>query len=216
MAMAGRKAQKFVCYPIRDLPGGRCLINWIADLGFPPDYDWAGQDWNRAGAKADILPRFKGWSFDWLDVPAIIESAAGIWEYPMVDRNPLPRWTQGRVTLLGDAAHAMYPIGSNGASQAILDARVLARELRDVGVGAAALAAYEAARRDPVNALVLANRGDGPDKVLDVVAERAPDGFDDISDVMSHSELVAEASRYKVIAGMDIAALNARGPLVPV
>ncbi len=214
MAMAGRKARKFVCYPIRDLPDGRCLINWIADLGFPPDHDWARQDWNRQGDKSDILPHFSDWRFEWLDIPALIESASALWEYPMVDRDPLPHWTRGRVTLLGDAAHAMYPIGSNGASQAILDARILARELRDRGVGTAALQVYEALRREPVNALVLANRGDGPDKVLDVVAERAPDGFADISEVMSRTELDAEARRYKAIAGMDIEALNARGPLV--
>ena len=216
MAMAGRKAQKFVCYPIRDLENGRCLINWIADLGFPPDYAWSRQDWNRQGSKADLLPKFAGWRFDWLDIPSVIERAAAIWEYPMVDRNPLPRWTHGRMTLLGDAAHAMYPIGSNGASQAILDARILARELRDRGTGVAALAAYETVRREAVNALVLANRGDGPDKILDVVAQKAPDGFLDIADVMSRAELEGEASRYKAIAGMDIDALNARGPLVPV
>ncbi len=216
MAMAGKKSQKFVCYPIRDLDNGRCLINWIVDLGFPADYDWARQDWNRQGSKADLLPKFAGWKFDWLDIPALIERASGIWEYPMVDRDPLTRWTHGRVTLLGDAAHAMYPIGSNGASQAVLDARIMARELRDKGVGEAALLSYEAERREAVNALVLANRGDGPDKVLDVVAERAPDGFSDISQVMSRAELEAAASRYKAIAGMDIAALNARGPLVPV
>ncbi len=215
MAMAGRKVQKFVCYPIRDLPGGRSVINWIADVGFPPDHDWASQDWNRAGAASDILPHFEGWRFDWLDVPAVIEAAQGIWEYPMVDRDPLPHWTKGPMTLLGDAAHAMYPIGSNGASQAILDARVLARELRDIGINAAALESYEAVRREAVNALVLANRGDGPDRILDVVAAKAPGGFSDISQAMSRAELEAEASRYKRLAGMDIETLNVRGPLVP-
>ncbi len=214
MAMAGRKAQKFVCYPIRDLPGGTSLINWIADLAYPHDHDWARQDWNRSGDKSDILPHFAGWRFDWLDVPAVITGASGIWEYPMVDRDPLPRWTHGRATLLGDAAHAMYPIGSNGASQAVLDARILARELRDDGIGSGALLAYESERREAVNALVLANRGDGPDKVLDIVAEKAPDGFSDISEVMSRTELEETARRYKSIAGMDITALNSRPPLL--
>ena len=134
----------------------------------------------------------------------------------MVDRNPLPRWSQGRMSLLGDAAHAMYPIGSNGASQAILDARVLARELRDMGQGVAALERYDEIRRETVNALVLANRGAGPDKVLDIVAERAPEGFESISDVMSQVELEEAAGAYKKLAGMDIEALNARGPLVSV
>ena len=134
----------------------------------------------------------------------------------MVDRNPLPRWSHGRVTLLGDAAHAMYPIGSNGASQAILDARILARELRDLGQGDRGLASYDAIRREAVNAIVLANRGDGPDKILDRVAERAPEGFETIHDVMSQEELEQTAGAYKKLAGMDIEALNARGPLVPV
>jgi len=216
MAMAGRKSTKFVCYPIRDFGDGTVLINWIADRMMPADHDWAKQDWNRAGDRADILPAFADWRFPWLDVPAVIEAAEGIWEYPMVDRDPLPRWTHGRVTLMGDAAHAMYPIGSNGASQAILDARVLARELRDGGAGPAALEAYEAERRETVNTLVLANRGDGPDVVLDAVAEKAPGGFGHIGEVMTRAELEEVAARYKRLAGMDVAALNARGPLMPV
>lgn len=215
MAMVGRKACKFVCYPIEDYGDGTCLINWIADRMMPDDYVWRAQDWNRAGNRADFAPAFADWSFDWLDIPALIRDAQDIWEYPMVDRDPLPAWSHGRVTLLGDAAHAMYPIGSNGASQAILDARVLARELRDHGLGRAALDAYDEARRETVNALVLANRGDGPDKVLDVVAERAPHGFDDIAQVMGRDELEEVAGAYKKMAGMDISALNNRGPLVP-
>lgn len=215
MAMIGRKSCKFVCYPIRDIAEDRCLINWIADREMAPGYDWLKQDWNRPGKLADFLPAFADWSFDWLDVPAIITGAPAIYEFPMVDREPLARWTYGAMTLLGDAAHAMYPIGSSGASQAILDARVLARELRDQGVGEAALLAYEAARRMPVNRLVQAIRGDGPDKVLDIVADRAPDGFDNINEVIGASELSAMAAGYKSVAGMDIKALNARGPLVP-
>ena len=215
MAMAGRKACKFVCYPIAEYDDGTCLLNWIADQMLPKDYKWRVQDWNRAGNRADFAPAFADWSFDWLDIPALIAQSDSIFEYPMVDRNPLPAWTHGPMTLLGDAAHAMYPIGSNGASQAILDARVLARELRDHQVGRDALEAYDIARRETVNALVLATRGDGPDKVLDVVAERAPDGFADIADVMSRAELEAVASGYKKMAGMDIETLNNRGPLVP-
>ncbi|MCV2892111.1 flavin-dependent oxidoreductase [Lentibacter sp. XHP0401] len=215
MAMAGKKACKFVCYPIAEYDDGTCLINWIADRAMPEDYMWREQDWNREGKLDDFLPAFADWTFDWLNVPEIITKAESVLEYPMVDRNPLPRWSHGRMTLLGDAAHAMYPIGSNGASQAILDARVLARELRDRGQGEAALTKYDEIRRETVNKLVLANRGDGPDKVLDVVAERAPEGFDDISEVMSLAELESAAAGYKKLAGMDIEALNARGPLVP-
>ena len=215
MAMAGRKACKFVCYPIRDIGQDACLINWIADRALAPDYDWSRQDWNRQGRLEDFLPAFSDWSFDWLDIPALIRAAAAIYEYPMVDRDPLARWTHGRMTLLGDAAHAMYPIGSSGATQAILDARVLARELCEHGAGEKALLAYEAARRDGVNQLMLAIRRDGPDKVLDIVAARAPAGFDDIGQVMSRDELSAMAQGYKSVAGMDIQDLNRRGPLIP-
>ncbi len=214
MAMIGTRARKFVVYPIADLPDGRQRLNWIADLAFPPDHDWQRQDWNRQGRPEDFAPRFAGWRFPWIDVPGIIAAAEGIWEYPMVDRDPLPRWTHGAVTLLGDAAHPMYPIGSNGASQAILDARVLGRALRDHGPTPAALAAYEAERRAAVNALVLANRGDGPDAILDRVAERAPEGFARIEDVMGLEERQAMADAYKRIAGMDVATLNARPPIL--
>ncbi|MEL6518487.1 MAG: flavin-dependent oxidoreductase [Pseudomonadota bacterium] len=216
VTMTGRKDVKFVAYPIGETDDGLSEINWIADLTMPADYDWRQQDWNREGVLEEFLPHFADWSFDWLDVPATIRGAARVFEYPMVDRNPLPRWSHGRVTLLGDAAHAMYPIGSNGASQGILDARILARELRGRGLGPDALDAYDDARRADVNALVLANRGDGPDKILDIVAERAPDGFDDINTVMPLAERQTFADGYKQVAGMDIAALNARPPLVAV
>lgn len=212
MAMAGCKARKFVCYPIaeRDGQSGReMLVNWIADLMFPADHRWLREDWRRAGRADDLLPHFGDWRFDWLDIPSIILNATQILEWPMVDRDPLPRWTHGRMTLLGDAAHPMYPIGSNGASQAILDARVLAREIRDWGAGQAALDAYDAERRPKTGALVLANRGDGPDKVLDIVEERAPNGFDRLDDVITRAELEEIAARYKATAGMDTEALNA-------
>lgn len=208
MAMAGRKAQKFVCYPIAE-EGDRVLINWIADLLYPADHEWKREDWNRRGKAEDLMPHFGGWHFDWLDIPEVILNAEAIYEWPMVDRDPLTRWTHGRMTLLGDAAHPMYPIGSNGASQAILDARVLAREIRDRGTGPDALVAYDEDRRPKTAAIVQANRGDGPDKVLDIVAERAPYGFDRLGDVISHEELEAISRRYKSTAGMDVDALNA-------
>ena len=213
MAMAGCKARKFVCYPIAE-DGDQVLINWVADLMFPADHKWKREDWNRAGRAEDLLPTFGDWHFDWLDIPKVIGKAEEILEWPMVDRDPLPRWSHGRMTLLGDAAHPMYPIGSNGASQAILDARVLAREIRDKGAGAAALAAYDTERRPKTSALVRANRGDGPDKVLDIVEERAPDGFERLENVISHDQLMAIATRYKTTAGMDIEALNAAPTLL--
>lgn len=219
MAMTGCKPRKFVCYPIEDitLDDGRpgTVINWIADLRMPADHIWRREDWNRPGNPDDFLPRFDTWRFDWLDIPALIRNAEHIFEYPMVDRDPLPRWTHGAMTLMGDAAHPMYPIGSNGASQAILDARVLTREILRHGAVPAALAAYEEERRPATARIVLANRADGPDKVLDVVEERAPDGFGRIEDVLSREELLETAAGYKRIAGFDVEALNQRPPIVP-
>ena len=212
MIMAGHEFQKFVCYPIA--PQGEPVINWIAELKFRPDHHWRREDWNRQGELKDFLPRFAAWRFGWLDVPALVEAAKGCFEYPMVDRDPLPRWSFGRVSLLGDAAHAMYPIGSNGASQAIIDARVLAREIRDRGATPHALATYEAERRPATSAIVLANRRNGPEQVMQMVEERAPDGFADVSDVLQAQELEAVASAYKKIAGFSIAELNARPPVL--
>lgn len=213
MAMAGCKARKFVCYPIAD-EGEGSVINWICDLQFPQDYLWNREDWNRPGRLEDFLPRFQDWHFDWLDVPEIVRTADYVYEYPMVDRDPLPAWTRGRMTLLGDAAHSMYPIGSNGASQAILDARVLAREIQAHGPTPEALQAYEAERRPATSKIVLANRADGPDRVLDIVEERAPGGFARIEDVLSRAELEEAAAGYKRLAGFDKDVLNARPPIL--
>ncbi len=134
----------------------------------------------------------------------------------MVDRDPLPRWTFGRVTLLGDAAHPMYPIGSNGASQAILDARVLAREILAQGRDRPRRSqAYEAERRPATAELVLLNRQNGPEQVMQMVEERAPDGFDEVNDVLSQQELEEIAANYKRVAGFQVDALNAKPPIVP-
>ena len=216
MIMAGHEAQKFVAYPISRaaMDRGESVINWIAERKFRTGSAWRREDWNRPGVLEDFLPWFESWTFGWLDVPAIIRGASRCFEYPMVDRDPLDRWTFGRVTLLGDAAHAMYPIGSNGASQAILDARVLAREIAARGVTAEALQAYEAERRPATTRIVLANRGNGPEQVMQLVQERAPDGFDRIEDVLTPAELAETASAYKRIAGFDKDALNARPPIV--
>jgi 5-methylphenazine-1-carboxylate 1-monooxygenase len=213
MIMAGHEAQKFVAYPISCKSP---VTNWIAERRFRPDHEWRREDWNRHGNLDDFLPWFAEWRFDWLDVPSTISSAARCFEYPMVDRDPVDRWTFGRVTLLGDAAHAMYPIGSNGASQAILDARVLAREIQARGAVPEALAAYEAERRPATTRIVMANRRNGPEQVMQLVQERAPDGFARIEDVLTSEELEEAAAGYKRIAGFDKDELNARPPIVTV
>lgn len=216
MVMAGHASQKFVCYPIDPrVPPGRSMINWIAELRFPEGPDWRREDWNRPGDLADFLPRFEDWDFGWLDTPAVIAAADRVFEYPMVDRDPIARWTFDRVTLLGDAAHPMYPIGSNGASQAILDARTLAWRLASEPDVDAALAAYEAERRPATTRLVLTNRGEGPERVLQMAEDRAPGGFDDVADVIPRAELEAVADGYKRVAGFDRETLNARPSLTP-
>jgi 2-polyprenyl-6-methoxyphenol hydroxylase-like FAD-dependent oxidoreductase len=217
MVMAGHGAQKFVCYPIDPAAAARdrSLINWIAELRFGEGHEWRREDWNRPGRLPDFLPQFEDWDFGWLDAPRVIREAGHVFEYPMVDRDPVERWTFGRVTLLGDAAHAMYPIGSNGASQAILDARTLAYRLATEASVDAALAAYEAERRPATTRLVLANRGEGPERVMQLAEDRAPHGFDRVTDVIPQAELEAVADGYKQVAGFDREALNTRASLTP-
>ncbi|MEO3472858.1 flavin-dependent oxidoreductase [Roseomonas sp. CAU 1739] len=215
MAQIGSRQVKFVVYPIGDAPDGLKLTNWIAELRTDPNQPWRREDWNRPGRIEDFLPAFEAWRFPWLDVPALIRSADAVYEFPMVDRDPLPRWTHGRVTLLGDAAHPLYPIGSNGASQAIIDARTLALQIATIEHPVAALEAYEAIRRPATAALVHATRGDGPDIVLDLAEQRAPQGFADIDAVMPLAERAEIAARYKRLAGFEPATLNARPSLNP-
>jgi 5-methylphenazine-1-carboxylate 1-monooxygenase len=209
MVQAGHSRAKFVVYPITDTPDaqGKVLINWIADLRVRND--GAGStltapkraDWSRAGTSADLLPTFGSWQFDWLDVPGLIEGAAEIYEWPMVDRDPLPRWSHGCVTLLGDAAHPMAPIGSNGATQAILDAAALADAL-DSGVSAqAALAAYDAERRPPTSRIVQLNRSEGLDSILDLVEIAAPGGFTQLGDAVDPAHIHRLVQQYKAAAG---------------
>lgn len=209
MVQAGHRDLKFVTYPIGVTESGEAEINWIAERRFDADHAWPREDWNRAGRVEDVLPHFAAWRFPWLDIPGLIARAPAMWEFPMVDRDPLPRWTHGRVTLLGDAAHPMVPIGSNGASQAILDGRWLARCLAAHAVPEA-LAAYEAARRPATAAVVAANRADGPDRVMDLAEERAPAGFTDREAVLPRAEIAALLEGYKRLAGMWPEALNAR------
>ncbi|WP_328958980.1 flavin-dependent oxidoreductase [Kitasatospora purpeofusca] len=201
MIMAGDGTQKFVAYPIGD---GR-LVNWIAERpldGEPPERG----NWNRHADLAAVVAHFADWRFDWLDVPAVIAGAGAAFEYPMVDREPLPHWSGDGVVLLGDAAHAMYPIGSNGASQAIIDARVLAHSLATTG----STAAYEEIRRPATTALQLANRRQGPEVVMKLAHERAPGGFDDIEAVVPLAERAEISASYKRTAGFDPALLNER------
>ena len=209
MFMAGHQDQKFVCYPISESlrQQGRSLINWIAELRVPVA-DLPTTDWNRQVDASIFADRFADWRWDWIDVPEIIHHAKAIYEFPLVDKDPLPKWTDGRASLLGDAAHPMYPIGSNGSAQAILDARCLADRLAEAskrGRGGIELSLleYEADRLPITAGIVLRNRLNGPEQVMQLAHERAPDGFDNINDVIPESELMEIAAKYKRLAGFD-------------
>ena len=193
---------KMVIYPIRDAIDreGRQLVNWVAELEADAP---AERDWTARGRLDDFLPRFADWRFDWLDVAELILSTETVLAYPMVDQDPLPRWSFGGITLLGDAAHPMVPRGSNGAGQAILDAVCLAERLAERGVGAQALAEYDAIRNPATAKVVLANRSTPPDAILREVHERSGDKpFARIEDVVSREELARIAERYKEVAGL--------------
>ncbi len=201
MFMAGHPDVKFVAYPIsRKLAEqGRSRINWIAELSVPEMP--TRTDWNREVDISVFAAPFDGWKWEWIDIPALIRGASAVYEFPLVDRDPLPHWKQGRVTLLGDAAHPMYPIGSNGASQAILDVRALADAIAGQGTLDAALDAYEAERLPKTANIVLLNRQNGPEQVMAIAEQRAPQGFQHIHDVMPREELEGIAARYKQVAG---------------
>jgi 2-polyprenyl-6-methoxyphenol hydroxylase-like FAD-dependent oxidoreductase len=208
MVQAGNKFAKFVVYPISRAHAqrGTSLINWICDIRIADGMGGtltapSREDWSKPGKLTDLLPTFGGWQFDWLDVPGIISNTQHIFEWPMVDRDPLPRWTFGRTTLLGDAAHPMYPIGSNGATQAILDAQALAHHLTQHADAAQALQAYEAQRRPMAAQIVRMNRQEGLDVILDMVDERAPQGFKQLADVIDPAQIDSVVQRYKVAAG---------------
>jgi 2-polyprenyl-6-methoxyphenol hydroxylase-like FAD-dependent oxidoreductase len=199
---------KMVIYPIREAGSdGLQLVNWVAEIETPI---YRRRDWNRPGSLDDFIGAFADWHFDWLDVPAFIRAADSVLEFPMVDQDPLPRWSFGRVTLLGDAAHPMVPRGSNGAGQAILDTGAMTSALSANADPVAAFAAYEKERLEKTTRIVLTNRTNPPDAILREVYQRTNDRpFTAIGDVISHDELVALSDSYKQIAGFSKEALRA-------
>jgi 5-methylphenazine-1-carboxylate 1-monooxygenase len=225
MFMAGHPDQKFVAYPISEVARrrGRSLVNWIAELRRPGALE---NDWNRKVDKSLFAGEFAGWRWGWIDVPALIDQTEAVYEFPLVDKDPLPRWSFGRVTLLGDAAHPLYPVGSNGSAQAILDARCLADSLvtycsRAVPRASTlpdapyALREYEAERLPKTAGIVLRNRLNGPEQVMQLAEERAPNGFSQVDEVISREELESIALRYKRLAGFDLQSLSVPPPPPP-
>ena len=213
MVNIGSSSQRAVVYPISSAGhGGRVMINWVATSKVSTA-DMPPQDWTYVADREEVLDAFADFRFDFLDVVQLVRDAEVIYQYPMVDRDALPSWDFGRVTLLGDAAHPMHPVGGNGASQAILDARVLARELALRPTIEAAIAAYDSGRRPPTAAVVQSNRRAGPHRCQDLVEERAPKGFTELSDVITRQELEEIADEYKRIAGFEVERLNNRPSL---
>ncbi|MFK8024042.1 MAG: flavin-dependent oxidoreductase [Ilumatobacter sp.] len=209
--LVGTLDQRFVHYTISSIDPntGLQLQNWIAELTFDPTGGVADSSWNKQVDIEEFLRALDDWSFDWLDIPALVRGAPAVWEFPMVDRDPVDRWVDGRTCLIGDAAHVMYPVGSNGASQAIVDARVMGAKFLEHGVNPDALHAFQDQLLDAMSQLVLRNRGHGPIGILGVVDERCGGYFDDIDDVIPRDEIEAFMSSYKAAAGFAIESLNA-------
>jgi 2-polyprenyl-6-methoxyphenol hydroxylase-like FAD-dependent oxidoreductase len=214
MAIAGHFHQRIVAYPVAPATNGKRLTNWIAqmtvDTKAPPR-----EDWNRKVDKSRFIEAFRDWRFDWLDFPKLVDETVEIFEFPLVDRHPVERWSFGRVTLIGDAAHPMQPTGSQAGSQAIVDARLLTAALLAERDPVAALAAYDRTRRPVMNDITLRNRNFGPEAAMQLAEERAPNGFTQIEDVIPRAELEQISRSFQQAAGLDPAGLNARPSLVP-
>src|SRR5688572_14135263 len=213
----GTHRHRVVFYPISqpDPATGLATINWIAEITVDTSTRaLRNGDWNKKVAIDSFIHHFEGWRYDWLDVPAMQRGADEVFEYPMIDRDPVATWVDGRVALLGDAAHVMYPTGSNGASQAIVDARVLGAMMLEHGVTAAALQAYDARLCAEISAVVLRNRGAGPFGLLNLLDERCGGTFDDIDAVIPAAERDAFMSRYRAAAGFAMETLNRAPPII--
>jgi 5-methylphenazine-1-carboxylate 1-monooxygenase len=212
--MIGHYRQRAVIYPMRRAASGRVLVNWLVHLG-GQDGAAERESWDRKVAKERFFAAFAGWNFDWIRPADLIVGTQDIYEYPETDHDPLARWSVGRATLLGDAAHAMRPVGSQAGSQAVVDARVLAAALASEPDPAAALMSYDAIRRPAMNEVILRNRQYGPEIVMQMAEDRAPQGFARIEDVIPRRELEEISESFKRAAGFDPETLNRRPSLGP-
>jgi 2-polyprenyl-6-methoxyphenol hydroxylase-like FAD-dependent oxidoreductase len=213
----GTHRHRVVFYPISrpDAATGLATINWIAEITVDTSTRALRDgDWNKKVAIESFIHHFEGWKYAWLDVPAMLRGAAEVFEYPMIDRDPVPTWVDGGAALLGDAAHVMYPTGSNGASQAIIDARVLGAAMIEHGVTSEALQAYDRKLCAEISAVVLRNRGAGPFGLLNLLDERCGGMFDDIDAVIPAKEREEFMSRYRTAAGFEKDRLNAAPSII--
>ena len=212
----GTHRQRVVFYPISqpDPATGLSMINWIAEVTMDNSEGWKQSGWFRQVPTSEFAHYFVDWVWDWLDVPAMIAQADCVFENPMIDRDPVPTWRDGPVLLIGDAAHPMYPTGSNGGSQAIVDARILGACMVEHGASEAALAVFDDKLCEPISQLVLRNRGAGPFGLLNLVDERCGGTFDNIDDVIPPAERTEFMARYKAAAGFAIETLNKAPPTI--
>lgn len=212
----GTHRHRMVIYPISAPDAdGLALINWIAEVTMDNASGWQQDGWFREVPLSEFAHHFKGFRYDWLDVPAMLAQADCAYENPMIDRDPVDKWVDGPVALLGDAAHAMYPTGSNGASQAIVDARVLGAKFLEHGVTPAALHSYDQALCGPISEVILRNRGAGPFGLLNILDERCGGVFDDIDTVIPLAERTEFMAKYKAAAGFAMDTLNNAAATIP-
>ena len=213
MVIIGDKRLRLVAYPLSSATQrqqeGKSLVNWIGVLPVDPD-DAPSEGWENLSEQEKLKPRYQGWTFDWINVPKMMNATREIFEFPVYDRDPLDRWTFGRVTLLGDAAHPLIPVSSNGAVQAIIDGRSLAYSLATHDDPTQGLQSYENDRLERANQVVRASRDNGPDEVLEIARQRCPDGANNVHEHVSIEGLQKVIDDFKEKAGFGIDSLNAR------
>ena len=213
----GTHKQRVVFYPISaaDPVTGLADINWIAEITVDNSEGWTQGDWNKKVEHTDFVHHFSSWDYGWINIPELLADAEEVFEYPMIDRDPVPTWLDGAAVLLGDAAHVMYPTGSNGASQAIMDSRVLGAAMLKHGVNSSALQAYNDDLCAEISQLVLRNRGSGPFELLKLLDDRCAGVFENIDDVIPRSEREEFMQGYKKAAGFAADKLNASSDTIP-
>jgi 2-polyprenyl-6-methoxyphenol hydroxylase-like FAD-dependent oxidoreductase len=214
MVVIGHRHHRAILYPIMPRPAGKVMVNWLAYTRIPPGAPPL-EAWDTAADKRACVGEFEGWTFPFIDVHGLFAATDEVLQLPNVDRDPIPRWSFGRVTLLGDAAHPMHPVGAQAGSQAVVDGRVLAAALLAKRDPVAALSDYQDRRIAAMNDIIIRNRNLGLESILQTAEERAPNGFKHIHDVLSPEELAATAMSFKQAAGLDVDTVNSRESLVP-